>query len=112
MKRGDIVIATFRGDFGKPRPCVVLQADRFIDDFDSVLVCPLSSTIEPTHIVRIPMEPSPANGLREPSVITTDKTTTILKRRIGTAVGAVDATTMDRITFALALLAGMSTEEI
>jgi mRNA interferase MazF len=27
MRRGDIVIVAFAGDFGKPRPAVVVQSD-------------------------------------------------------------------------------------
>ena len=37
MKRGDIVIVSAAGDYGKPRPAVVIQSDR-LRSMDSVLV--------------------------------------------------------------------------
>ena len=37
VKRGDIVTVALQGDYGKPRPAVVIQSD-WIDATDSVLV--------------------------------------------------------------------------
>jgi mRNA interferase MazF len=37
MKRGDIVIVAIAGDYGKPRPAVIVEADRFIDDYNATL---------------------------------------------------------------------------
>ena len=31
MKRGDVVIVSAPGDFGKPRPAVVIQSDIFFN---------------------------------------------------------------------------------
>jgi mRNA interferase MazF len=87
MRRGDIVIVAMRGDDTKIRPCVVIQSDRYLDDFDSVIVCPLSTSIEATHVVRIRLDPQPSNGLRNSSVIMTDKTVAVLKHRIRERIG-------------------------
>ncbi len=40
MKRGDIVLVTAPGDYGKRRPAVVIQSDLFNDTHASIVVCP------------------------------------------------------------------------
>ena len=43
MRRGTIVTVALPGDYGKPRPAVVIQPERLAAT-DSLLVCPLTST--------------------------------------------------------------------
>ncbi|MGO9742244.1 MAG: type II toxin-antitoxin system PemK/MazF family toxin [Roseiarcus sp.] len=43
VKRGDIVIASPPGDYGKPRPAVILQADGFA--LASLTIAPLTSEL-------------------------------------------------------------------
>lgn len=45
MKRGDIVLAVAAGDYGKPRPALVVQSDLFNDTHASVLVCLMTSDL-------------------------------------------------------------------
>ncbi|MGH8611906.1 MAG: type II toxin-antitoxin system PemK/MazF family toxin [Gammaproteobacteria bacterium] len=45
MKRGDLVTVAMQGDFGKPRPALVIQSDLFNDTHPSVTVLPLTSEI-------------------------------------------------------------------
>jgi mRNA interferase MazF len=104
MRRGEIVIVAMRGDFGKVRPCVVVQSERYRDDFDSVIVCPFSTSIAASHILRIRVEPHPSNGLRNSSVIMTDKSAAVQMRRIRERIGAVQPETLANIDSALALL--------
>ena len=104
MNRGDLVIVAMSGDYGKVRPCVIVQSDRYRDDFDSVIVCPLSTSAEATHIVRIRIEPQPSNNLNRPSVIMTDKSAAVQRRRIRERIGAVGPKIMRDIDSALALL--------
>lgn len=47
MKRGDFVTIVVQGDFGKPRPALVIQTDRVGDDFPSVTVLPVTSMVVP-----------------------------------------------------------------
>lgn len=45
VSRGDVVLALAAGDYGKPRPWLVVQADKhnLADRPDSILVCPTTS---------------------------------------------------------------------
>ena len=44
MKRGELVTVSVPGDYGKPRPAVVIQPDE-LEDTDSVVLC-LLTTVE------------------------------------------------------------------
>jgi len=63
MKRGDIVTAAAQGDYGKPRPAVVIQSDRLAET-DSVLVCLITSELRDALFHRVPLEPTAETGLR------------------------------------------------
>ena len=53
------------------------------------------------------MEPEAANGLRRPSQVMVDKATTVPRGKIGQRIGSVDATTLARVSRALAAFLGM-----
>jgi mRNA interferase MazF len=63
MTRGDFVTVAVQGDFGKPRPALVIQADQF-SEHSSVTVLPVTSTLVAAPFLRITVEPSADNGLR------------------------------------------------
>lgn len=44
MRRGDFVSIAIQGDYGKPRPALVIQADLF-NEHASVTVLPVTSTL-------------------------------------------------------------------
>jgi mRNA interferase MazF len=44
LKRGDIVSAVLSGDYGKPRPALIIQDDAFVD-IPSLMVLPLTSDL-------------------------------------------------------------------
>ena len=43
MRRGDVVIAAAQGEYGKPRPAVVVQSD-VVQQFDTVALALLTTT--------------------------------------------------------------------
>jgi mRNA interferase MazF len=45
MRRGELVIVDAAGDYGKPRPAVIVQTDAFQELHASVVVCQLTSTL-------------------------------------------------------------------
>ena len=65
MKRGDIVLAVAQGDYGKPRPAVIVQSDLFNPTHASLLVCLLTTDLIHAPLFRLPIAATPANGLRE-----------------------------------------------
>ena len=42
MRRGDVVVVAAPGDYGKPRPAVIVQTDAFPRAHASVVVCQLT----------------------------------------------------------------------
>ena len=52
MKRGDLATVAMSGDFGKPRPVLVIQSDRF-EDIDTVTVLLVSGTLVDAPLIRL-----------------------------------------------------------
>src|SRR5712691_9486772 len=101
ISRGDLVIAAFPGDYGKPRPALVIQSDGF-NQLQSVTVLPLTSDLYPATLVRIDVAPTQNNGLQRRSHIMVDKAATISRTKIGQRIGRLDAETMRSVGVALA----------
>ncbi len=108
MKRGAIVTAAFSGDFGKPRPAVVIQAELFNESHSSITVAPISGTIIEAPMFRITVDPSPGNGLKKVSQIMVDRVTSLRRERIGRVIGQADDDSMLRVTRALAVWLGVA----
>jgi mRNA interferase MazF len=103
MTRGDVVTVTMQGDYGKPRPALVVQADLFNADHPSITLLPITSEIIAAPLFRITVEPMPANGLRAVSQIMIDKITSVRRDRIGRQIGRFDDDAMIRIGRAMAV---------
>ena len=96
------------GDYGKPRPALVVQSDLFNDAHASITVAPVSSTIVDTPLFRVTVEPSRRNGLRLVSQIMVDKVTTVRRQRLGQTIGRLEEDVMLRVSRALALWFGLA----
>jgi mRNA interferase MazF len=72
MKRGDLMTVAVSGDYGKPRPAVVIQTDHLMET-DSVLVCLLTATIRQASLYRLPLPAEKETGLVRPSQVMVDK---------------------------------------
>ena len=108
LKRGEVwTAAGGRAYTGKPRPVVILQDDRF-DATDSITVCPLTSDPTSAALFRVPIEPGPDNGLREPSYVMVDKISSIPKTRMGALVGRVSDEDLVRLNRAVVLFLGLA----
>ena len=108
MKRGDLVVVAMPGDYGKPRPALVVQSDLFNDTHASITVAPVTSTIVDTPLFRVTVEPSRRNGLRLVSQIMVDKVTTVRRQRLGQTIGRLEEDVMLRVSRALALWFGIA----
>lgn len=106
MKRGDLVMVAVGGDYGKPRPALVVQADAFTA-LPSVTVLRLTSEIRAEHLVRITVSPTPENGLRAPSQVMIDKAVSVPRERVGMVIGRLDDAVMLTVNRALANFLGL-----
>ena len=108
MTRGDLVVVAMQGDYGKPRPALVVQSDLFNESHASITVAPVTSTIIDTPLFRVTVEPSRRNGLRLVSQIMVDKITTVRRQRLGQTIGRLEEDVMLRVSRALALWFGIA----
>jgi mRNA interferase MazF len=106
VSRGDLVTIALPGDYGKPRPALVMQADAF-QALASVTVLPLTSDLRDWPLFRITIRPSQVNGLRQASQVAVDKTATVPRTKIGQRIGHADAGTMRAVDAALASFLGL-----
>jgi mRNA interferase MazF len=108
VRRGELVTVALPGDYGKPRPAVVVQADLFNETHASVTVAPVTSTLVNAPLFRLAVEPSAQNGLRALSQVMVDKLTSVRRERIGATIGALEPDTLARVNRALALWLGIA----
>lgn len=87
MRRGDLVTVSATGDYGKPRPAVIVQTDAFPESQASVVVCQQTSELVDAPDFRVSVDPTSENGLRVTSQVMADKPVTIRRDRIGQRVG-------------------------
>src|SRR5271169_4496872 len=83
MKRGDVVTVAATGDYGKPRPAVIVQTDALPAKHASVVVCQMTSDLIDAPDFRVTIDPDEQNGLRTRSQIVADKPATIRRERVG-----------------------------
>jgi mRNA interferase MazF len=107
MNRGDLVTVALPGAYGKPRPAVVVQADRF-NHLGSVTFVPFTSDLLPAEIFRIMINPSSENGLRTPSQVMADKCSTLPLAKVGSVFGRLDEIDLGRVDRALAAFLGFT----
>lgn len=106
--RGCVVTVALPGDYGKPRPALVIQADRFNVVHDSIVICLFSSNQTQHPVARIEVSPNAGNGLRKPSHIQIDKILTVPAQKIGEIIGTVDEQIMLQVNRALAVWLGIA----
>jgi mRNA interferase MazF len=101
VRRGDLVTVAVSGDYGKPRPAVIVQSDAHAGH-PSLTVLPLTSEIQDMPSFRITVEPGAETGLRRRSQVMVDKATTIPRAKAGRRIGRLDAASLGSVSRALA----------
>jgi mRNA interferase MazF len=105
-RRGDLVTIAISGDYGKPRPALVIQSDAFAE-LPSVTVLRLTSELHEWPLLRITVPPTQANGLRKPSQIMIDKAATVPRARLGACIGRLEADSLRSVERALQAFLGL-----
>lgn len=107
MRRGDIVTVVIQGDFGKPRPALIIQSDLF-SEHPTVTILPITSDRrDSAPLFRLDVEPDAGNGLRLPCQIMVDKAQTVRREKIGDRIGRLADDRMVTVNQALALWVGL-----
>lgn len=107
MRRGDFVTVALQGDFAKPRPALVIQADKF-DAHTTVTVLLVSSTLIDAPLFRITVQPDVVNGLKKPSQIMVDKAMTVKRDKLDEPFGTASDEVMLEVGRCLAVLLGIA----
>lgn len=107
MRRGDLVTVALAGDFGKPRPAVVVQAD-VLPQSDTVLVCLVTSEIRDAPFYRVDLQPGPPSGLRVVSQAMIDKIFAVRRGKCGGPIGKLPPERMRALDAALAVVIGLA----
>ncbi|MGA7981300.1 MAG: type II toxin-antitoxin system PemK/MazF family toxin [Chromatiaceae bacterium] len=107
MKRGDLVTIAMQGDFGKPRPALVIQADQF-EELGTVTILPVTSTLIEAPLFRITVQPSGDNGLQKASQVMADKAMTVKRDKVGSVVGRIEADALVAVERSLAVFLGIA----
>ena len=106
MIRGDLIKAVFPGDYGKPRPALVVQSDRLLE-LDSILLCPLTSELNTSGPTRVLVEPDGGNRLLATSLIMVDKLSAVSRSRCRERIGSVDGAAMERVNGLILFVTGL-----
>jgi mRNA interferase MazF len=108
MTRGDVVTVAATGDYGKPRPAVIVQTDALPASHASVVVCQMTSECSDATDFRVTIDPTAKNGLRVRSQVIADKPVTVRRERVGGRLGRLDDNDITRLNTALAFVMGLA----
>jgi mRNA interferase MazF len=94
---GDIYLAANGRYTSKPRPVIILQ-NPDLETGDSVIVVPLTSQDNPDIKTRVPISPTPTNGLDRDCFAEVDKLSAIAVAALGPRVGVLETALQHVIT--------------
>ena len=87
---------------------MIVQSDAFPDAHAAVIVCQMTSSLADAPDFRVTVDPSAANGLRQVSQVMADKPTTVRRARIGSRIGQLDRSDLQRLNRAIAFSLGLA----
>jgi mRNA interferase MazF len=107
VSRGEVVLAAMAGDYGKPRPWLVVQADQHnrADRPDSILVCPFTSHQEDlAYRVAVKL---PYGSAERASWVMVDKLMAMKRERIRSVIARVSRQELAAVEVAMMDLLGL-----
>jgi mRNA interferase MazF len=109
MQRGDIVTVSAPGDYGKPRPAVVIQGDILNQaNSRSSIVLLMTGTIVDAPLLRLTLRPTPDNGLKKISQVQANRILTLPTEKIGQHIGQLTEMEIIALNRLLAIVIGLS----
>jgi len=109
MRRGDIVTVTAPGDFGNPRPAVIIQGDALnAAAATSTIVALMTSQLRDAPLLRLTIEPDESNGLKAASQVQINRIVTIRAEKIGATIGRLSDQQQVELNRLLALVIGLA----
>lgn len=107
MNRGNFVTIAMQGDFGKPRPALVIQSDQF-NEHATVTVLLVSSTLVDAPLFRVTVQPDKINNMQKPSQVMVDKAMTVKRDKLGEVFGSAGDEIMLEVGRCLAVFLGIA----
>ena len=107
MRRGEVWTLRDGGYASKARPVVGVQ-DESVAEFDSVILCLLTSYDSDGMPTRVKISPSGDNGLFKTSYVMADKIISVDKALLGERIGVLDDEDMELVGRSLAMILGLS----
>lgn len=106
MKRGDLVTVALQGDYGKPRPALIVQSDLF-NEHPSLTVLPVTGQLREAPLFRIRIDANDRNGLQKTSEIMVDKAQAIPRGKIGPVFGQLSDEEMLAVSRSMMVFLGL-----
>lgn len=107
VRRGDLVTVSAQGDYGKPRPAVVVQSD-VLNAADSVLVALLTGAMADAPLYRLTVQPTAGNGLKVVSQVMVDKILAYPRAKCGPVIGHLSGAEMLALNNMLSVMIGLA----
>lgn len=106
MRRGEVWTLRDGGYASKARPVVVVQ-DESVAEFDSIILCLLTSYDSDGMPTRVKIGPSDDNGLFKTSYVMADKIISVDKALLGERIGVLADEDMELVGRSLAKILGL-----
>lgn len=106
MRRGEVWTLRDGSYASKARPVVVVQ-DESVAEFDSIILCLLTSYDSDGMPTRVKIRPSESNGLFKTSYVMADKIISVDKALLGERIGVFADEDMELVGRSLAKILGL-----
>ena len=107
MIRGELwTVAGGPNYAGNPRPALIVQEDAF-NNLKSITICLLTSNQTEGLGIRVRLEPTTGNGLKEISNGMVDKISTVPRTHLEMRIGFLNRADLDRVDQAMMIFLGL-----
>ena len=105
--RGELVTTSLKGEYGKPRPALIIQAGLFSHLASKTLI-PLTSDLMDLPLFRYTITPTKENNLKKTSQAMVDKIHTVPNDKISKPFGKVSSSQLIEIERLVAVFLGIA----